>query len=76
MTCSGSKSGEKCGGYNRISVYYITGKYPSPSPSYDPYVGCYKDRRSHRAMPDYKYTDSKMTNQVGLRWCPSRCRAR
>lgn len=76
MTCEGSATGEKCGGYNRMSAYKITSDGSS-------YIGCYGDRESRRAMPDAgRYTKTgEMTNEVSLvitasgvvrviSWCP------
>lgn len=61
MRCEGSRTDEKCGGYDRMSVYKMTS-------GEDSYVGCYGDRKSRRAMPDAgKHTErGEMTNEVSL----------
>lgn len=61
MDCAGSTTGEKCGGYLRISAYEMIDD-PDPDPSH--YVGCYADMRN-RAMPAAgRYTSASMTNMV------------
>lgn len=54
MTCAGSTTGEKCGGYDRMTVYNIgpnVGPVPSPA-DFDWYAheGCFRDSRSRRIM--------------------------
>ena len=53
-TCSGSDSGEKCGGEWAMSVYQAEGKTKSDdsngAPSGAKYLGCFKDVRADRAL--------------------------
>lgn len=58
MPCTGSTSGEFCGGTDKITAYQIE--------SIDlEYIGCYADSRDVRAMDlEGKYVSENMTNEV------------
>lgn len=59
--CAGTSTGEKCGGYNRISVYMNAVGIDSDLT----YIGCYEDRRNPRAMgAGGSLSSSSMTNKV------------
>lgn len=59
--CAGNTD-EICGGSNRITVYSITA---GKDPDY-PYIGCYADQRSGRAMGATGVLSTEsMTNDVG-----------
>lgn len=59
MDCAGTSTGEKCGGFDRMSAYKIDASASSG------YVGCYADMKRNRAMPAAGlYFSSSMTNEV------------
>ena len=67
MPCAGSSKGEKCGDYDRMSVYkMMRGGSPPEEPGY---VGCYADSKSRRAMPKDKIESKSMTNKVKVKGC-------
>lgn len=57
MDCAGTTTGEKCGGFDRMSAYKISAS--------SGYVGCYADMKRNRAMPaEGLYSSPSMTNEV------------
>lgn len=63
MVCAGSRTNEKCGDRDRMSVYKMD-SYDDKDDKTPPYKGCYADRTSKRAMPDEKWESNRMTIEV------------
>lgn len=59
MLCAGTTTGERCGGYYKISAYEIDSHVFSPG-----YIGCYADTPYWSIDAGEKYVSVNMTNEV------------